>query len=313
MKAGPRICWKPWTSLLVCLVVLSLATGCGTMKAYEGPDLPREEIAVVSAGGLFYRNYVFGGSSLQLTRVDGKRAESIRAVRPKSVKVLPGPHRFGVTYRYGHIFSPSCALGCDTTTVISFDTEAGHEYRIEAEYAGSFYSGPLHVWAVDKTTGKVVARVKGGKFEGQAEYGDAEAMQSLAVLYQREGDADKASKWLSKLMHRAETGDAEAQFQLSVYYHRTEDEQAQRWWRCQAAQSGHAVAQFVHARGERDYAVAYMWYTLAAANGHPNAAQYAQTLSDRMTAGQIAEAERLVREWKPGSCELEGGAAPSTG
>jgi len=54
---------------------------------------------------------------------------------------------------------------------------------------------------------------------------------------------------------------------------------------------------------------AYKWYTLAAKNGNERATELRQDISDQMTPDQIAEAERLVAEWKPNPAECEAIAA----
>ena len=40
-----------------------------------------------------------------------------------------------------------------------------------------------------------------------------------------------------------------------------------------------------------------MWLTLAAAQGHENAKQGQNIVAKRMTPDQIAEAQRMAREW----------------
>ena len=56
-----------------------------------------------------------------------------------------------------------------------------------------------------------------------------------------------------------------------------------------------------------------MWYSLAASNGHPAGGHHRDWLADQLTPEQIAEAERLVEEWEPGECELEGSATTAAG
>jgi len=49
----------------------------------------------------------------------------------------------------------------------------------------------------------------------------------------------------------------------------------------------------------KDYVLAHMWFNLAAATGGaPYAATQRDTLTAKMTQAQIAEAQRLAREWK---------------
>jgi hypothetical protein len=42
-----------------------------------------------------------------------------------------------------------------------------------------------------------------------------------------------------------------------------------------------------------------MWYNLAAVQGEPRAAEARDALTKQMTPAQIAEAQRLAREWNP--------------
>ena len=72
----------------------------------------------------------------------------------------------------------------------------------------------------------------------------------------------------------ADKGDAGAQFSLGFMY-----------------QKGLGVPQ--------DYVRAYMWFDLAAAQGTKGAAEWRELIAARMTPAQIAEAQKLAREWKP--------------
>ena len=78
------------------------------------------------------------------------------------------------------------------------------------------------------------------------------------------------------------------------------------------AERGDAKAQYVlgrmYAKGQgvqKDYALAYMWFNLAAAQSAPNetgseaAGVSRDELEKLMPPDQIAEAQRLGREWKP--------------
>ena len=44
---------------------------------------------------------------------------------------------------------------------------------------------------------------------------------------------------------------------------------------------------------------AYMWFTLSAAQGRDGAAAFRDLIARRMSPEQIAEAQKLVQEWKP--------------
>ena len=58
----------------------------------------------------------------------------------------------------------------------------------------------------------------------------------------------------------------------------------------------------MYATGEgapKDFVQAYMWRNLAAAQGNEIAKKGRDALEPKMTREQIAEAQRLSREWKP--------------
>jgi TPR repeat protein len=73
-----------------------------------------------------------------------------------------------------------------------------------------------------------------------------------------------------------------------------------------AADRGHTASQVnlgtMYDNGQgvpQDYVYAYMWLQIAAAKGDRVARKARETLTQRMTPGQIAEAQGLVRQWKP--------------
>ena len=81
--------------------------------------------------------------------------------------------------------------------------------------------------------------------------------------------------------------------------------QAARWYR-RAADQGLAEAQFalgtMYENGlgvPQDYVLAHMWLNLSAAQGIKAAALTRDDLAERMTTAQIADAQKLAREWKP--------------
>jgi TPR repeat protein len=121
----------------------------------------------------------------------------------------------------------------------------------------------------------------------------------------------------------AEQGDAPAQCFLGPRYDYdegvTEDyAEAVRWYRL-AAEQGNASAQaglgLMYASGmgvPEDLVLAYMWLNLAAAQGKEIVNETARELEDlteaRMTRDQIAEAQRLSREWIEAHRESPSGA-----
>jgi hypothetical protein len=50
----------------------------------------------------------------------------------------------------------------------------------------------------------------------------------------------------------------------------------------------------------QDYVLAHMWFNLAGAQGNEDAIRNRDNIAKAMTPDQIAEAQRLAREWRPG-------------
>jgi uncharacterized protein len=139
-------------------------------------------------------------------------------------------------------------------------------------------------------------------------------------------DYAAAASWYRKA---AEQGNAMAQYNIGVMY---EDRQgvpqdhaaAMSWYR-KAAEQGYVDAQInlgiLYSMGEgvsRDYVIAHMWFSLAAggdkkgveAQNKMTPAQARDIVAKHMTPTQIAEAQKLVREWKPTSTPTAPGSAP---
>ena len=84
-----------------------------------------------------------------------------------------------------------------------------------------------------------------------------------------------------------------------------DDAEAVRWYRL-AADQGMAIAQaklgimYLYGKGvPQDYVTAHMWFNIAASRGEENVRKLRDIVVDIMTPDQIAEAQRLAREWKP--------------
>jgi len=120
-----------------------------------------------------------------------------------------------------------------------------------------------------------------------------------------QGDYETALKEFRLL---AEQGDAQAQNGLGVLYMHgrgvSQDyQEALRWYRLAAAQ-GYAKAQhnlgvmyYEGQGGPQDFIQAYMWVTLSGEQGFEPAKELLETLEKEMAPAQIAEAQRLAREW----------------
>ncbi len=106
----------------------------------------------------------------------------------------------------------------------------------------------------------------------------------------------------------AEQGDADAQTDLGIMYDNgfgvPQDYAAALKWYRKAAEQGYADAQhclgtmYLHGFGvTRDYVQAHMWFNLAAAQGLEDARKNRDLVAKDMMPTQVAEAQRLAREW----------------
>ncbi len=130
--------------------------------------------------------------------------------------------------------------------------------------------------------------------------------RSGMAAYDRRDDAAAIREWRPPDEHGL----------IQVHYYRgtlyrhgrstaRDDADAVKWYR-QAAEQGIADAQYnlgrLFATGEgvaQDYVQAHIWYSLAARQGHQKATQLRDIVAGRMTPEQLAEAQKLAREWRP--------------
>jgi TPR repeat protein len=145
-------------------------------------------------------------------------------------------------------------------------------------------------------------------YENAAAQGNAWAEAQLAVLYANgQGvpqDHTTARQWWEKA---ALHGNAEAQTRLGMMYAYgpADYARARLWWE-KAALQGDAGAQnhlgqlYEGGLGvSQNDVLAYMWFSLAGANGDKYAAQHRDALANKLTPTQIAEARELAQEQKP--------------
>ena len=106
----------------------------------------------------------------------------------------------------------------------------------------------------------------------------------------------------------ADQGLADAQYNLGNMYATgrgvTQDyAEAVKWYRL-AADQGNASAQYnpggVYYTGlgvTQDYVMAHMWFNIAAASGDADAANRRDLAAKQMARAEIAEAQKMAREW----------------
>ncbi len=140
---------------------------------------------------------------------------------------------------------------------------------------------------------------------------EALALYNLGVMYERGNgvtqDYAEAMRWYRKA---ADQGEVSAQYNVGVICFKGQGvtqnyAQAMKWFRI-AADQGLARAQtglgLLYEKGRgvtQNYVQAHVWYDLAAAQGKKDASKWRDSLAKKMTPAQIAEAQRLAREWNP--------------
>ncbi len=163
----------------------------------------------------------------------------------------------------------------------------------EKAYQSGDYATALHEW------------------QSLAEQGQAGAQYQLGLLYANgkgvTKDDAKARQWYEKA---AVQGHTEAQVNLGILlmYARggQQDYKMAVYYLRLAANQGNDLAQRrlgqMYERGEgvqQDYVKAYMWYSLGAAKGGEAGTRLRDALTKKMDPDQIAESQKLAREWKP--------------
>ena len=144
-----------------------------------------------------------------------------------------------------------------------------------------------------------------------AEEGNVIAQNRLGLFYKvGKGvpqNYGQAKRWFEEA---AKQGHAEAQINLGMLYLQgdapPQSSQMALFWFSRAAEQGVVPAfaklgqMYQEAQGvPPDFVQAYMWLYLAATNGDAPSAERRDILAMNMTYAQIAEAQKLAREWKP--------------
>jgi TPR repeat protein len=164
-----------------------------------------------------------------------------------------------------------------------------------------------------KVLAEIRARADKGDAKAQYELGRAFFSGTLGVAK----DEAEAVKWFRKA---AEQNVADAQFSLGVCYANgrgvtKDDAEAVKWFR-KAAEQNLADAQYnlgvCYDSGEgvaKDEVEAYKWWLLAAGQGNDDAKYNMTIVENKMSREQIAEGQRLARDFKPRKVPSEGSDA----
>ncbi len=146
-------------------------------------------------------------------------------------------------------------------------------------------------------------------FKKLAEQGDVEGQYSLGVMHSNgDGvpqDYKQAVHWYTKA---AEQDQSEAQYGLAIMYIsgngvKQDYKQAVHWY-TKSAEHGYADAQMMlgilYSQGKgvpKDHVKSHMYLNIATVNGDEDAKQFRDKIVRMMSPEQIAEAQKLAREW----------------
>ncbi len=142
-----------------------------------------------------------------------------------------------------------------------------------------------------------------------AEQGHANAQYLIGEMY-HEGvgvpqDNAAAAMWI---LRAAEQGHGDAQYLIGQMYHGglgvpLDYAEAALWYR-RAGEQGNPGCQFIlgflYSTGQgvpKDFVQAHFWFSVSAAQGSDASRKSRERVAKKMTPAQIAEAQRLAREW----------------
>jgi hypothetical protein len=142
-------------SIFVALILVILPSGCATsgMRMYTGEALPKEQVAVIKGSTKFlYLGLAYVVTGARILEADGKAL-----LHPtKTCEVLPGLHSLVVEpYRWLDVlFLPNPGGETCGWVFLKFNTEAGHQYKIEVPY---WWKRGTLVNVIDTKSGEIVA------------------------------------------------------------------------------------------------------------------------------------------------------------
>jgi len=145
---------KPVVVIIFLLIVALTVLGCGTMKTYSGPELPRDKIAVVKEDSDFLKGLVSYVTRAypDIQKVDGMK----RGHFDGYFAVKPGEHTLAVIPIKEVTMGYFVRRTSYPLKVLSFEAEAGHTYVVHVRMR----DGRPMMWIDDEKTQEVVAGQK---------------------------------------------------------------------------------------------------------------------------------------------------------
>lgn len=195
------------------------------------------------------------------------------------------------------------ARGDYATALELFRPLAEHGEPVAAYNLGVMYDGGQ---GVEKDASEALRW-----YRKAADLGYADAQYNLGCIYEHGENGvpqnyAEAMKWY---LRAAKQGDVQSQVNLGAMYYSgrgtVQDYRIAATWFQKAANKGDAKAEMdvgiMYAVGTglpQDNIRAYMWLNLSAAQGNKTASEDRDITAKKMTPEQLAEAQKLTREWK---------------
>ena len=135
------------TGIVICLAVAS----CTSFQAYDGPERPDSETALIKTTSVTADAPLFGQGSNTTPRVFFTAVDTQDLPDIGELRVLPG----GICVTLRLIYTPT--QGTDTArlnSILCFDAIAGRTYEVRVRIPEQ---RPVRTWVVDLETGDTVA------------------------------------------------------------------------------------------------------------------------------------------------------------
>lgn len=122
-----------WLHRIALLCLIGLVAGCASVKQYEGPALPKDQVATVTRDSM----------RVHIVRVNGRAPGGVA----NEIQLLPGRNELSISYQIAN-------LGSVVNQTLAFDARAGGEYMLDY-WRNDMRWGAL---LIDKASGQTVAR-----------------------------------------------------------------------------------------------------------------------------------------------------------
>jgi hypothetical protein len=222
-------------------------------------------------GGVYHKEAITGETAIldwsgwgtgDVLEIDGETP-----AHQNHAELKPGKHniRYGGEIGTSFLLNPKMSDNYDYPAAI--DMRAGHTYKVMHERMHGYGSYRDYFWVEDASTGEIMAG-------NLPEYQREKKERSAAARVERQ-----VEEHFEALTVSAECGDAKAQYDLGLYY-----------------------LAGIPPVAEPDIVTAFVWYSLAASNGNPEALAVKGRILKDMRKENISEADDLLNNLIKNDC-----------